>query len=1230
MPELAESKFRVPLEPPDHVTACAIPYAELAVTTNFTFLRGASHPDEMVYQAACLGYRAIGITDRNTLAGVVRAHVAAKYCGLKLLIGARLEFNDGPELLVWATDRKAYANLSKLLTLGRRRAPKGECYLSIHDLVDHHEGLLAAVWTDRTTQLTGVENFKDIFGQRLSIALAAPYGCDDLSHLERIAKISGRMGVPLLACNDVHYHDANRRPLQDLLTCVRHKCTIQEAGFRLFPNGERYLKSPEQMQRIFSAYPQAIARGIEIAEQCHFSLDELKYEYPDEVAPAGKTPITYLSELTWEGANNKYPAGIPQKVSQQIRNELELIEQLKFEAYFLTVYDLVKFARGRGILCQGRGSAANSAVCYCIGVTSVDPTKVDLLFERFISAARNEPPDIDVDFEHERREEVIQYVYDKYGRDRAGMTGVLITYRGKSAVRDVGKAMGLGLDLVDHLAKQLDWWHRGGLTDQQLRDAGLDPADRMIHQVIDLTSELLGFPRHLSQHTGGMVMTRGLLCELVPIENASMADRTVIEWDKDDIDALGLLKVDCLALGMLTCISKAFKFLNGENHEGAKAQRREGGGEGNCKVQIAKCKLGIEEDSGATDTAGTAVVRGSDLDVPRASRPCERSSDDDGFRNSKSPSPLRSLGVPGEGESRSESPSRLHAFAPSWPKLELHTIPAEDPVVYDMISAGDTVGVFQIESRAQMAMLPRLQPRNFYDLVIEVAIVRPGPIQGDMVHPYLRRRQGLEAVSFPSEALRQVLGKTLGVPLFQEQAMKIAMVAAGFTGAEADQLRRAMAAWRKSERLEMFHDKIVRGMLKNGYTPEFAEQCFNQIKGFGEYGFPESHSASFALLVYVSAWLKCHHPAAFCAAILNSQPMGFYAPAQLVRDAKNHGVEVHSVDVNHSEWDCTLEEISHEGAKARRREEEEKEPQMNTDEHRWEGEGTQINADERGWEDRERRAGSPCHERDMEESIDKNQKQNKTRSTNSHLCSSVFICGSNSSVRLGFRQLRGFRSDEAEKIVGARRDREFKSIEDLWRRSGISVSAMRQLAEADAFSSLGLSRRQALWEVLRLKDEEVPLYDETDSSERQMMLPLMPIGQEVRLDYVTAGLSLKAHPVALLREELNKLGAVAATELARQPDGKWVKVAGVVLIRQRPGTASGIVFETLEDETGIANLIIKPSIYDHFRPAARHATLLLAEGRVQTDGKVVHLLAYRLTDLTQMLNGLWSKSRDFH
>ncbi len=791
-------------------------YAELQVTSNFSFLRGASHPEELVATAAALGLAAVAITDRNTLAGVVRAHSAARLAGIRLIVGARLDLDDAPSLLCLPTDRAAYARLSRLLTAGRGRAPKGECRLGLADVIAHGDGqilialppdLLGAGMEDGSAFTTALAELKSHFPGRLYLAAHKLYRGDDDRRLDTLAAFARTRRIPLVATNDVHAHSPARRPLQDVLTCIREGCTIFAAGFRLFANAERHLKAPDEMARLFRACPDAIAAGVEIARRCRFSLDELRYEYPVDPVAEGRTPQEELVRLTWLSAARRFADGLDDDLRARIGHELALIEELDFAPYFLTVHDIVRFARERGILCQGRGSAANSAVCFCLGITAVDPSRIDLLFERFISAERNEPPDIDVDFEHERREEVLQYIYAKYGRERAGMTATVIRYRTKSALREVAKTFALSEDTI--AALQGLFWRRSWdeVDDAEMRRGGLDPGAPTMRMVVALAGELRGFPRHLSQHTGGMVITRSRLSEVVPIENAAMAGRTVIEWDKDDLDALGILKIDILGLGMLSCVRKALALI--EAHYGR--------------------------------------------------------------------------------------------------RLTLATVPAEDPAVYDMLCRADSVGVFQVESRAQMSMLPRLRPREFYDLVIQVAIVRPGPIQGDMVHPYLRRRANRESVEYPSPELAKVLGKTLGVPLFQEQAMKMAIVAAGFTPSQADRLRRAMATFRRSGTIHGFRDKFIGGMITGGYEPDFAERCFRQIEGFADYGFPESHAASFALLVYVSAWLKCHYPAVFAAALLNSQPMGFYAPAQIVGDARRHGVEVRPVDVNNSAWDCILE-----------------------------------------------------------------------------------------------------------------------------------------------------------------------------------------------------------------------------------------------------------------------------------------------------------------------------------
>ncbi len=801
-------------------------YVELQVTSNFSFLEGAAHPEELAARAAELGHRAVTITDRNTLAGVVRGHLGAKQAGIRVIVGVRLDFmDDCPSLLCLPTDKAAYSRLSQLLTLGKRRAEKAQCHLTIADLTNPDgvfmcgagQILIAIPPDDLTESSAGIfSSFLNRLSGELEsetyLAASHLYRGDDTRRLARLAAIADVCAPPLLATNDVRYHAVERRALADVVTCIREHCTIDNAGRRLAVNAERHLKPANEMARLFRDYPDAIARTGDIAARCRFSLDELRYEYPAEPVAAGRTPDAELARLTWRGAAERYPDGISAKVRAQLEHELTLIAELSYAAYFLTVHDIVRFARARDILCQGRGSAANSAVCFCLGITAEDPDRLDLLFERFISAERNEPPDIDVDFEHERREEVIQYIYAKYGRHRAGLAATVISYRSRSALREVGKALGLTEDTVAALSGQVWGWSNEGVPDEVVRSLGLDPTDNRLGLALRLTRELIGFPRHLSQHVGGFVITRERLDAMVPIENAAMDDRTVIEWDKDDLDALGILKIDVLALGMLTCIRKAFHLL-----------------------------------------------------ADHYDRP-----------------------------------------------LELASVPPEDPVVYDMLGKADSLGVFQVESRAQMAFLPRMKPRNFYDLVIEVAIIRPGPIQGDMVHPYIQRRDGLETVEFPSQELEDVLGKTLGVPLFQEQAMQIAIVAAGFTPGEADQLRRAMATFRKTGTIHTFHAKMVEGMAERGYDRDFAERCFRQIEGFGEYGFPESHAASFALLVYVSSWLKCHYPDVFAAALLNSQPMGFYAPAQIVRDAREHDVEVRGPDVNHSLWDNRLEPLAEE------------------------------------------------------------------------------------------------------------------------------------------------------------------------------------------------------------------------------------------------------------------------------------------------------------------------------
>ena len=1016
-------------------------YAELQVTSNFSFLRGASHPDEMVERASELGYRALALTDRNTLAGVVRAHETARRTGLHFIPGTRLDLVDGPSLLCLPATRHGYGALARLITTGRRRAPKGECHLTRQDVAaaanaDGHIFIAVPPVSPGADFADHLAWYRDHLAAPLHLAATHYHRGDDDRRLARLARLAESYGLPLVATGDIHQHDPTRRRLHDVLTCIREHCTIDNAGWCLEANAERHLKSPTELARLYRDHPEARANTARIAERCRFSLAELRYEYPDEVASDGHTPRETLTTLTWAGATERYPDGIPPKVRAIIEHELALIAQLEYEPYFLTVEDIVRKARELGILCQGRGSAANSAVCYCLGVTSVDPAQIDLLFERFISAERDEVPDIDVDFEHERREEVIQYIYGKYGRDRAGLTATVITYRVKSALRDVGKAMGLSEDVIGRLLSMVSW-RSPPVGEDRAREEGFDPGDRRLALTLELARELYGFPRHLSQHTGGFVISRGPLCEIVPIENAAMKDRTVIEWNKDDLEALGLIKVDVLGLGMLSCIRRAFAL--------------------------------IEEHYGVSYT--------------------------------------------------------------------LESVPREDPATYGMIQRGDTVGVFQIESRAQMAMLPRLKPATFYDLVIEVAIVRPGPIQGDMVHPYLRRRQGREAVEYPSEELRQVLRKTLGVPLFQEQVMRIAIVAAGFTPAEADQLRRAMASFRNPGTIHSFRDKFIEGMTGRGYTRDFAERCFRQIEGFGEYGFPESHAASFAHLAYVSSWLKCHYPAVFACALLNSQPMGFYAPAQIVRDARGHGVEVRPTDVNRSEWDCTLEDFT---------------------------------------------------------------------------------------LRLGLRRIRGLKEEDANRLTAARGDG-YRSPIDLWKRTGISPAVLTRMAGTDAFTSMGLNRRQAAWAVRAMSEGgPLPLFDSPErdrSFQPEPALPGMSVGEQVAADYRTTGLSLKHHPVALLRRRLDKRGVLSAKDLDRLSDGDRTVVAGIVLTRQRPG--KGIVmFVTLEDETGTANLVVFPSVYENQRRDTLASRLMMCRGKVQKVDGVIHVIAERVTSLNEWLDEL--------
>jgi error-prone DNA polymerase len=1080
------------------------PYAELAVTTNFSFLRGASHPRELVQQACDLGYAAIGIADRNTFAGVVRAYDQWKEIArpkgekiepvhraelesrlIRLLVGTRLVTSDGFETIAYPIDREAYGRLCRLLSENNQKEDKnkkGECVLSFEDVVAVAERQIFIVMPpDRpaTGFIERLETLARAAPGRCYLAGIPQYRDDDLRRLSELDEIGRQAHAPMIASNDVHFHVPARRRLADIVTCIREKCTVAEAGFRLHVNAERHLKAPAEMARLFRKFPEAFARTMEIADAIAFRLDDLKYEYPDEPVPPGKEAQEHLRDLVWQGAKERYPRrrfpdGVPEKVQKQIEEELALIDKLKYAHYFLTVHDVVREAREKGILCQGRGSAANSVVCFCLGVTEIDPSENQLLFARFISENRGEPPDIDVDFEHSRREEVIQYIYERYGRHRAAICATVIHYRSRRAIREVGQVLGLTPDVTAALAKTV-WSYGEDLPDDHVRQAGLDPENAAIRQAVDLADELIGFPRHLSQHVGGFVLTKGRLDETVPIGKAAMEDRTCIEWDKDDIDTLGLMKVDVLALGMLSCLRGCLDLL------------------------------------------------------------------------------------------------KLHY--PEVPVDRLAAIPSGTKEVYAMLSRADSVGVFQVESRAQMSMLPRLRPEKFYDLVVEVAIVRPGPIQGDMVHPYLKARERVRAGTykeeFPSpypwegdkDELRDVLKRTLGVPLFQEQAMQIAIDAAKFTPDEADGLRRAMATFRHNGSVHKFESKFIGGMIGRGYEKEFAERCFNQVKGFGEYGFPESHAASFALLVYASAWFKCLYPEIFCAAILNAQPMGFYQPAQLVRDAREHGVEVREVDVNASEWDCTLE-VTPDGRRP-------------------------------------------------------------------------------FAVRLGFREVGGLNEEEMKRVVAARGNG-FASVERLAAISGVSRFTIEKLASADAFRSLGLDRRAALWAARRLdaidmrrksrttivaNDEKsalpllAPHMSDDLFPEPQVLLPQMHLSEHVAEDYTATGLSLKAHPVSFFRDYLKGLGAIPNAD-HRSPNlaqDAPVTVSGLVLMRQMPGTAKGVVFVTVEDEAGIANIIVWPKVFKANRRVVMTSRFLAVRGRLQSASGVFHVIAEGFKDLTPMI-----------
>jgi error-prone DNA polymerase len=1091
-------------------------YAEIGITTNFSFLRGGSHPQAYVRQASELRLPVIGIADHNTLAGVVRAYKELENSEVefkpKLLIGSRLVFMDGtPDILVYPRDRDAYGRLCRLLTRGKRGddTDKGECHLGLDHLLEFAEGqLLVAVLPHRFEPEQAFKVLDQLQrGRADGVWLAASllYRGDDKRRLGRLQRMAATAGVPLLATNEVQYHHPARRPLQDVLTCIREKTTIDAIGKRLEANAERYLKPADEMMRLFRDAPEAIAETMRFAGRINFSLAQLKYQYPDEPVPPGKTAQRHLEDLTWQGAHKRFPARISPKTKKVLHKELRLIRKLKYAHYFLTVHDIVRYAREQKILCQGRGSAANSAVCYVLDITSVDPTKVDLLFERFISKERLEPPDIDVDFEHSRREEVMQYVYRRYGRHRAAIIATVIHYRPRSAIRDVGKALGLTEDVTAALADTV-WGSWGdGLDEMQVRQAGLKPDNPMIHRAVALAAELIEFPRHLSQHVGGYVLTQDRLDSYVPIGNAAMDDRTFIEWDKDDVDALNMMKVDVLALGMLTCIRKCFDLITHHKSE----------------------------------------------------------------------------------------------------RYELATIPQDQAEVYDMLCRGESLGVFQVESRAQMNMLPRLKPRVFYDLVIEVAIVRPGPIQGDMVHPYLRRRNGLEKEHYPSpspdhgdkDELYNVLHKTLGVPLFQEQAMRIAIEAAKFTSEEANGLRRSMATFRNVGTIGKFEDKMIGNMIARGYDPEFAKNCFEQIKGFGSYGFPESHAASFAQLVYVSSWLKYWHPDAFCCGLLNSQPMGFYAPAQIVGDARKNGVEVREIDVSFSYAQTTLEEQSGKYHAVRL-------GFRQIDGFKW------ADPDE----ERLKRIQSSFRGDVTTPSFRDGALAPDPESRDSGF-----------TLRVPRNDDRRRAEDWAERIVAARQRRPFTSLEDFARDTGLPKRALILLADADAFRSIGLDRRAALWAVRRLPDDvPLPLFEiaaaREQPDENAQDLPDMPLPEQVVADYQTIRLSLKGHPMEFLRPMFAREGVIACEGVCHDPDKQYVRCAGVVLVRQRPGSAKGVVFMTLEDETGIANIVVWPKVMERFRKEVMGARLVLAEGYIQSSPEhVTHLVAERLFDRSRDL-----------
>ncbi len=1055
--------FPIAHQGPGRDTSAPTPrYAELQVTTNYSFLRGASHVEELIAAAKLLGHEAVAITDRNTLAGVLRAHGRAEEAGMRLIVGCRLDLRDGTSLLVYPTGRAAYSRLCRLLTAGKQRAGKGACMLDWADVQAHQDGLLAILLPGEDADAIDADlhRLRLTFADRAYIALTLRRRPGDAVRLRQLADRAQAARVATVVTGDVLYHTPQRRILQDVMACIREGCTIDAAGHRLERYADRHLRAPAEMARLFAAYPEALARTAEIAERCRFSLAELRYQYPNETELPGETAQQALERHTWSSLPNRYPGGAPAEVLQQLRHELALIGQLDYAPYFLTVNTIVRQARLMGILCQGRGSAANSAVCYVLGITAINPVESSLLFERFVSAERHEPPDIDVDFEHERREEIIQWIYEHYGRHRAALCATVVRYRSRGAVREVGKVMGLSEDVTAALASQVWGWSEDGVEEKHADQLNLNLADRRLRLTLEIARELIGHPRHLSQHPGGFVLTQDALADLVPIEPASMRDRQVIEWDKDDIDILKFMKVDILGLGMLGCMRRAFDLL--EQHRGV--------------------------------------------------------------------------------------------------RHDIASIPQDDKLTYAMIQKADTLGTFQIESRAQMSMLPRHKPARLYDLTIQVAVVRPGPIQGDMVHPYLRRRAGLEKPDYPDARLEKVLGKTLGVPLFQEQAMQVAIVCAGFTPGEADQLRRAMATFKKTGGVSPFRDKMINGMVARGYTAEFAERTFKQIEGFGSYGFPESHAASFALIAYASSWMKCHHPDVFCAALLNAQPMGFYAPAQVVRDAREHGVEVRPVCVNASVWDCTLEDTD----------------------------------------------------------------------------------GRLMAVRMGLCMAKGLAEAHAAAVI-RQRSAGYGSVAEVWRRAAVPLAALERLAEADGFNGLGADRRAALWAIRGLGEAPPPLLalalgthpgplptgEGEEKGEKSVSLPPMTDGREVVEDYQSTGLTLRRHPVTFLRRELRARGMVSCASLAATREGRRVTVPGIVLVRQKPGSAKGVMFITIEDETGIANLVLWPSLFEKQRRLVLSAGMLACRGRVQRDGTVIHVVVEHLTDLSQELRSVGNRSAPF-